>query len=156
MVTIQQSAGGDAPEFGDGIFAGKFDGLESKPEMFKPQDGKYGYDDGNRWRYNFTAFDPDGNFPVNFLVANLSTHENSKNYMILKGILSKAELRGVQEGEIVLDAEDLIGREVNMTLEHNKAQWPTIVALVRKKVVAAVAPVKAKAAVAVVEDEDDD
>jgi hypothetical protein len=154
MVTIQQSAGGDAPEFEDGIFAGKFDSLESKPEMFKPGEGKYGYDDGNRWRYNFTAFDPDGNFPVNFLVANLSTHENSKNYMILKGILTKAELRGVQEGEIVLDAEDLIGREVNMTLEHNKQQWPTIVALVHKKVVAA-AP-KAKAPVAVVEDDDDD
>ena len=133
-VIISKNQGGDAPEFEDGLYPFRFDGLSFKEKMFAEGPGfeGRGWDNGDRYVFAFTLFIDGEPLPVDVKVAKLSTHEKSTSYMLLKGLLSKVELATLTEGDgAQFDADDLVGRKGTATLEHNKNDWPKITAVVR-------------------------
>ena len=133
-----------APEFEDGLQEARFDGLsaESHPE-WATENGKYGKDDGERLRFDFTAFDgkeilyvENGKgetvpFEINALTST-AMGKNSRFTAYMSGILTASEQALIKAGQTV-DSDSINGRMVLLVLSHNENGWPKVDAVIPAK-----------------------
>jgi hypothetical protein len=132
-----------APQIEDGLYKATFNDIYYKvhPDWAQEKD-KFGHkDDGGRFHFSFTildddgqpllredAEDPDQTFDIEAMTRNMSSHEKSNSYALLKGILTPAEfiewLNSTPENPA--DLSDVANRVVNVQVSHNSKGWPQI------------------------------
>lgn len=141
------SSAGSVPEIEDGLVVVRFNDIYQKdhPDWATDKD-KFGHaDDGSRFHFNATILDaerkpvllvdvkedvddPTEEFNLEAMTRNLSSHEKSNSYALLKGILTPAEF-ALWVGSTKDNPADLSavgGREVNAQISHNTKGWPQI------------------------------
>lgn len=148
------SSAGSAPEIEDGLYVATFNDIYMKVhEDWAQERDKFGkVDDGTRFHFNFTILDaegkpvmlegaegPDDTLDLEALTRNMSSHEKSSSYALLKGILTPVEFQLwlASTPEEPADLSAVGGRKVNVQVSHNAKGWPQIEATL--------GPVKAKA-----------
>lgn len=139
--------GGAIPDIADDIYVARFDDivLREHPDWAQPKD-KFGKeDDGMRFHFLFTmldedrqpvlladvkedAEDPTEEFVLEAMTRNMSSHEKSNAYALLKGILTPAEFIAwaEQTPDNPPDFSAVAKREVNVQVAHNDKGWPQI------------------------------
>lgn len=144
------TSAGSAPEIEDGLYVARFNDIYHKvhTDWATPKD-KFGHaDDGGRFHFNFTildedgqpvlredAEDPDQTLDLEAMTRNMSSHEKSNSYALLKGILTPAEFTAWIEStpENPADLSDVANRLVNVQVSHNTKGWPQIEATLGPK-----------------------
>lgn len=160
-IPTASSSAGSAPEIEDGLYVALFRDIEPRehPDWAREKDAFGKSDDGKRFHFIFTILDedrkpvlkqdaesPDDTLDLEAMTRNMSSHEKSNAYALLKGILTKAEFDlwlNTGKGDAEADtawaaaAEKVGNRAVNVQVEHNEKGWP--------QVAATLGPAKAKA-----------
>lgn len=137
------TSAGSAPEIEDGLYVARFNDIYHKVhEDWAVAKDKFGKaDDGGRFHFNFTildedgepvvpddAEDPDQTLDLEAMTRNMSSHEKSNSYALLKGILTAAEFAAWIEStpENPADLSAVANRKVNVQVSHNSKGWPQI------------------------------
>jgi len=149
-IPAPQTSAGSAPEIEDGLYVARFNDIYHKvhDDWATPKD-KFGHaDDGGRFHFSFTildkdgepvlrddAEDPDQTLDLEAMTRNMSSHEKSNSYALLKGILTPAEFLSWIEStpEVPADLSDVANRHVNVQVSHNGKGWPQIEATLGPK-----------------------
>lgn len=133
-VKIKQEKGAGAPEVEDGITDAVFTGViaESHPDWVGT--GKFGYDDGERWRWMFTPLDASGAVmygedekPIELkkLTTQTANSPRANAYQIVQALMTKPEFTAFTD-EQEFDADDLVGRPCQIIVRHNDNGWPEV------------------------------
>lgn len=127
--TYQVTKGGDIPEIADGKYPADFKGLAEGPTRF-----------GDSIRWLFTVYDDGEPLELDGLSsAKFGRGTSDKPIDITKGYTSKkggptkayfyacAVAGKVFEEDDEITPADLVGKRVEVEIEHNDNEWPTIV-----------------------------
>lgn len=139
MVFTATAKSADAPNIGDaGLFDGRFEGVSTK----FVEGGQYG--DGDRYVWNFTLLDDDGEVlydegdpivvdALTSMSLNTQSKTTPKAVRFLKALLSAADFAAFENGEGI-DMDALVGTVAQVDVALRDNGWPTIVNVLPKRV----------------------
>lgn len=127
------TAAADAPHVDAGMYDARFDGIETKFIT----GGQYG--DGDRFQWNFTLLDDDGNelydgeepIQIDTLTStslNTTSKTQPRALRYLKALLSQPEYDAFVNGA-KFDASNIVGRRVQVEVYIRDTGWPSISAI---------------------------
>lgn len=131
------SKSADAPQFEDGTYDADFEGLKLVEHPDWAGDGLYGYDDGARVHFGFTAYIEGDPLKCEYLTKpnfNVTSKTTPGAVKVIRALMTNSEFNAFKSSEDndTYEAPDLDGRPCKVELEHSKSGWPKVVSVFPK------------------------